>query len=309
MLSGRFGNLRYEALVVIFLLLAVAFIWSKEGNRNDEARETTSQGSVTGRPKVPDRADDFVVSIDHENANSGAKIALSVEPKDLSQSKADEWKGLIERARAGDRVALEEAYRLMNPCIHLPVETGERDLFIDAISTSDGRTPEERARTVATFAQRFAACDRIPLEVQAAFDRELFALRAEKGTFEEKFQYMAQGFPRNANFDIGTPEMTQYRERSRRFLNEALESGDPKALSAMAWAYRRSHVFRPDPSRAYLYTYAYALVTGEVGPELLQRITLMEQQLIPATIPALREEAERVASCCKKTAALAGGAS
>lgn len=308
MIGRSTGKQRFGMLVVVLMALAIAFVWRNEGARSHGPSGTSSQGKVVVKPIVPEIAEGPLVTVDPANAASAATIPSPVQPRDRALSRADEWESLIDRGRAGDRVALEEAYRLLNPCIHLPVETEERDTFIDGISNSDGVAEEERAHMVATFAQKFAACDRIPVEVHTAFDRELFALRAEKGTLDEKFQYMAQGFPRNANTDISTPEMTQYRERSRRFLNEALESGDPKALSAMAWAYRRSHVFRPDPSRAYVYTYAYALVTREVDPNVLHRITRMEQDLIPSTIPVLRSEAERVASCCRKIAVLTGGA-
>lgn len=239
------------------------------------------------------------------SAELNAKLSGEDALRSPSSSQGQDWRSLLIRARSRDRVALEEVHRLANPCVGLPRGISERTALIAATSERGGDSVAERAHSVDLLTGKFEACDRIPESVHAAYARELFALRAEEGTFDAKFQYMVQGFPKDPHSATHGQELREFKERARRYLSEAMQGGDPEALSAMAWAYRRSNVFNPDPSRAYMYTYAFALASHEVDPEVLRRLAMMERDLIPGTIPVLRTEAERIAICCRKRALVA----
>lgn len=210
-----------------------------------------------------------------------------------------QWEALIKRASSGDRMALDDVYREAGQCLGIAKSQQAREKLLEAMSTDDDETNESRARSIARMRDKFAKCDLIPGEVHEAFERQLYALRAETGSTAERIEYTLRGYPRDTTSETYNEEMQEYRERSRRFLDEGVAQGEPDALAALAHAYRRSNIYRPDPARAYVYAYAHALAINQIDETILRRLTQMEGGLIQETIPALRAEAESIANCCR----------
>ncbi len=143
---------------------------------------------------------------------------------------------------------------------------------------------------------------------------------AESGDSKARIEYLWDGQSSDylaENFD---EERANFRADAKRYLEAEIDAGNADALLAMAQGYMptvvsgRATPFDADPNTAYTYYYAYAMLhppepnvvqylpdgTQQVDSSLEAALTRFESRLTPEQIAAAREQAARLAQCCRK---------
>lgn len=221
---------------------------------------------------------------------------MNLIPRLLTQ---DEWRTTMNNAKQGDRLALEDLYEDLVKCKGVPRNEIEMQAAISRQLSDESEELSVRQKFAAFQQERYQRCQMIPPDVRTSFDDELFALRADLGGNAEKLDYLQRGMPLNDGSLDYPDERRAYEERARGYLDGMISSGDPKGLEATASSYIRGLAHPRDLSRAYVYTYAYALTQGESTANITQRLVALERNLVPGTLAPLQEEAQRIATCCR----------
>lgn len=210
---------------------------------------------------------------------------------------ASEWFAMEKLARSGDRLALEDLYQDLMKCKGVPASDAAMQSAMERLQ-ADAEESESAKQTLGRFQQeRYARCQTIPSQVRNAFETELYALRAELGGVDEKLDYLQRGMPDpdSANYP---EDRDAYETRARGFLDGMIASHNSRALQAMSTSYLRGLAHPRDISRAYVYACAYGLTQANLDEATAQRISVLEHRLVSGTVPALQQEAARVAACC-----------
>jgi hypothetical protein len=222
---------------------------------------------------------------------------------------ADDFPRLAAQADNGDMVAARTLSRSLLACNSAPSSADAVRLLAE--SARDGLHdyswwPGGAEDYVEHQKQLYQRCGALSASRLGSRSRWIEML-AVAGDSEARVQYAVTNIPNDPYRIDSQADRREFVRRAEGYLQSEIDAGNARALLAMAQAYSRPPIvgaessFGIDPSRAYMYRYAYALTEegalyASSGETILARL---EKDMDPQEVSILRNQAESIyQQCC-----------
>jgi hypothetical protein len=125
------------------------------------------------------------------------------------------------------------------------------------------------------------------------------AQAAAAGNPEAKLAYIDNARPADANSPNFWQDTRDFEDTAKRYLNDELNAGNPKALFSASMNYAQGGLFDPDASKELAYLYAYSLATNTTSGPIFDRLQTLSNAIPPSLRPpAMREGETLYQQCC-----------
>lgn len=260
--------------LVIAGLIAAAAAWFVY-QRNDVGPEVAKKAEVVATteqiaavaPPVTNKARKAEIAMRSLPSTEGRRASSATGPERLTQPLAEVYEQLLGQANKGNARAALDMHMALHDCNWSSSKEGRaiinRDYSTIPEHPSKRKTVPLRSRadvmaedlaTMELFQKINKGCEGVPDDLKKR-ELEFLVRSADQGDIYAQRLYGNRGYPGD---DASDSELSDYEERTWRYLQAAAKSCSPDAVSGLASAY---YARRDDDLQNRMHAYAYALVS------------------------------------------------
>lgn len=315
-LAGKSTVLRSAAALVIAAgIYAILKLWPAHGP------PALNPASQTAQPQISEqKAKNSGISAQprltskQRTTNSASSSPLAEIPGKTYpiQNLASEYASLAGKAEHGDLKAARTLVSALQTCSGVPKTLEELNNAVENANRPNlaPNWAEIEQHDLAEKKSLFYQCAGTT-PGQVATRAKWIGLLAEAGDAEARLDYVWAARPMDDKLADYDQQLADYKANSVKYIQSEIDAGNPDGLLAMAFQYEgmainsggviRTPVVAPDPVKAYMYTFAYALSNGGTDSDTtISTLSYLQNQLTPAQLQSATAEGTRIYDqCCK----------